>query len=161
MFKMLQALALGSFALVAIGCIEETGTTDQFAEINDLTEVEQALIWLPNQPIIYTPGHGQYYHEDDVPIQWDRVGDATQYRIQITRASSFNAGDSCPAPCEYEGVISSNTMCPPSDGDYCLVYHNDSYVAFSGDTGERRLRIRGGKPGVGGFWSATRYYNVY
>lgn len=145
--RLVQTIAAASCLLAAAGCVpsENESTNDE-----DVAAAEQALLALPSAPTIYWPQiAGDSGH--NVFIQWSKLSDATQYRLQITWLNSFSQGDTCPSPCDLNTVVSAATYCNSST---C------SANVYLPGTGARSLRIRGGKTGVGGYWSSTRKFGV-
>lgn len=140
-----------TLAISVASCVsipDDAETTDS----DDIGTAQQALLSLPSAPTIYYPqiagdsGHSVF-------VQWSKISDATQYRIQISQLNSFSS-DSCatPFPCDVNTVVMASTVCGAS---LC-----STTVNVPG-TGARSLRVRGGKTGVGGYWSSIRKFAVW
>jgi hypothetical protein len=142
------AAASALIMLSGVGCV---GHVDEAPdETEPIATAEEALSALPAAPIIYYPSLNGDQGGHNIVVQWSKVSDATQYRLQITELNYFS-GDTCTAPCDVEAVLSASS--------YCGTTACTAYVYIPG-SGARSLRVRGGKPGVGGAWSAVRKFGV-
>lgn len=150
--KLSHAIVLASGMVVALGgCVWEPNEEEstEFDEPESLGSSEQALSALPTAPTITLPANNALTSHS-VTVKWSKLSDATDYRVQITQLNYFS-GDTCTAPCDLNAVVSASS--------YCNATTCTAIVSIPG-TGARTMRIRGGKPTAGGYWSSIRKFAV-